>query len=381
MRTPVSTDIVPDGSIFHIPLGGPYALTHSVGCLPKAAGQAAAGDLLCPWVEKGADAWPDWLACIDDFRIGLSQLFGGSPDEFCPQANLSSALAKVISSLGGIPGASARAMVASEDAFPSLGYVLQQHVRLGYEARLIPRARSPALFETWDDALTPDVRLALITHVHSNTGGVSPVRDIANLCADRGILCIVDVAQSAGILPFSFDDLGAPIIIGSCVKWLCGGPGAGFLWIHPSLIQHLEPTDVGWFSHARPFDMDIHSFEYAPDARRFWGGTPSIAPYVIAAASLQVIRSIGVKAIYDHNRHLMQIFRDHLPKPWQDRLPSGEIGGTLCIPTGSDFDRITRSLTAARVRFDSRKDVIRLSFHACNTPDDAITIAQAWAGA
>ena len=55
-------------------------------------------------------------------------------------------------------------------------------------------------------------------------------------------------------------------------------------------------------------------------------------------------------------------------------------GGTLCIPTGSDFDLITRSLAAAGVRFDTRKDVIRLSFHVCNTPDDAIAIAKAWGG-
>lgn len=377
-----------DLSAFLVPGGGPYALTHSVGCLPRAAREALEQRFLRPWVERGADGWPDWLRSVDEFRDELSSLFGGMPAEYCPQANLSSALTKVLSALSKPPQAlpigggheGAGVVLVAEEAFPSIGYVLRQHARHGYEVRFIPRERSPALLETWSQALSPDVRIALVTHVHSNTGEVSPVPDIARLCAERGILCIVDVAQSAGILPFSFDDLGAPIVVGSCVKWLCGGPGAGFLWIHPSLIEKLEPTDVGWFSHARPFEMDIHSFEYAPDARRFWGGTPSIAPYVVAAASLKVIRGIGVNAIYEHNRRLMQIFREHLPKAWRQRLPSGDMGGTLCIPTGGDFERITSSLTAAGVRFDSRKDVVRLSFHVCNTPDDAIAIARAWAG-
>jgi len=386
-----STDVgmAADASAFFIPEGGPYALTHSVGCLPKAARAALENGFLRPWVEQGADAWPAWLKRIDEFRAELAALFGGSSAEYCPQVNLSSALTKVISALPD-PGSrlpiegsaepNARVILLTEDAFPSIGYVLQQQVRRGYEVRFIPRERSPAALETWSQALSPDVRIALVTHVHSNTGEVSPVREIARLCAERGILCIVDVAQSAGIFPFSFPDLGAPIVIGSCVKWLCGGPGAGFMWVHPSLIGKLDPTDVGWFSHARPFEMDIHSFEYAPDARRFWGGTPSIAPYVVAAASLKVIREIGVNAIFEHNRRLMQIFRDHLPQTWRQRLPSGEMGGTLCIPTGGDFERITRSLTAAGVRFDSRKDVVRLSFHVCNTPDDAIAIARASAG-
>lgn len=388
MSTSISNGLLSDADAFHVPRGGPYALTHSVGCLPKAARRAVEEGFLQPWMERGSDAWPDWLRRVDDFRDELSALFGGTSAEYCPQANLSSALTKLIAALPDpstpLPvengRAGARVLLASEEAFPSIGYVLQQHARRGYEARFIPRDRSPALLRTWSEALTPDVRIALVTHVHSNTGRVSPVRDVARVCAERGILCVVDVAQSAGILPFCVDEIGAPVVIGSCVKWLCGGPGAGFIRIQPSLIGKLEPTDVGWFSHARPFEMDIHSFEYAPDARRFWGGTPSIAPFAIAAASLRVIRGIGVKAVHDHNRQLMQIFREHAGKAWRDRIPSGEMGGTLCIPTGGELDRITRSLTAAGVRFDCRRDVVRLSFHVCNTPDDVMVIARAWNG-
>ena len=43
--------------------------------------------------------------------------------------------------------------------------------------------------------------------------------------------------------------------------------------------------DVGWFSHAQPFEFDIHNFEYAEGAARFSGGTPSIAPFAGACAS------------------------------------------------------------------------------------------------
>jgi hypothetical protein len=201
---------------------------------------------------------------------------------------------------------------------------------------------------------------------------VAPVAEIAGLCAERGILCIVDVAQSAGILPLRVATLGADVVLGSCIKWLCGGPGAGFLWIRPGLIERLEPVDVGWFSHENPFDMDIHSFRYAQDARRFWGGTPSIAPFVVAAASLRHIHSLGVEAIHAHNRRLVQVFTDALPPAWRARLPAWPFGGTICMALGADFDAVTAALAATGAQFDSRADVIRLSFHACNGEDDAL---------
>ena len=59
-------------------------------------------------------------------------------------------------------------------------------------------------------------------------------------------------------------------------------------------------------------------------------------------------------------------------------FPAWPTGGTLCISTGADLEVVTRALTKAGAQFDSRGDVIRISFHACNTDDDALRVAQAW---
>jgi kynureninase len=126
--------------------------------------------------------------------------------------------------------------------------------------------------------------------------------------------------------------------------------------------------------------MDIHSFKYANDARRFWGGTPSIAPFVAAAACLRHIRELGVEKIHAHNRRLIQAFRDALSPAWRARMPTWPIGGTLCIPLGQEFEPVTSALKAAGAQFDCRGDVIRMSFHACNVEDDALRIARAWQG-
>jgi selenocysteine lyase/cysteine desulfurase len=364
-------------SSFHVPGPGPYALTHSVGCLPRASAIALETALLRPWIERGGEAWEDWLQEVETFRTELALLLGGAPAEYCPQANLSTALAKVLLALPPpVPGK--RVVIAAEDSFPSLGFVLRQAQRHGYELQLIPRSADPAQIDTWAAALKSTTCAVLVTHVHSNTGVVAPVADIARLCRERNILCIVDIAQSAGILPLSLPASGADIVLGSCVKWLCGGPGAGFMWVRSELIASLEPVDVGWFSHARPFEFDIHRFEYAADARRFWGGTPSIAPFVLAAASVRCIRELGVPAIHAYNRQLIRAFLDELSAAWRSRVPSDLIGGTLCIPTGAALPAIQNALRAADVRFDTRDDTVRLSFHVCNRMEDAQRIAHAW---
>jgi kynureninase len=362
---------------FHVPGAGPYLLTHSVGCLPRRTESSAIHELLRPWRELGGDAWPEWLTAIDRFCDALAALLGGRSFEYCPQPNVSAALTKLIAALPR-RDRTKRVWIAAEDAFPSLGYVLQKGRQLGFELRLIPRTLDPADPEIWDAALTPDVFGALITHVHSNTGRVTPVKEITQACAERGIFSIIDIAQSAGILPLSIDGFAADAVLGSCVKWLCGGPGAGFMWLRESLIPELEPVDVGWFSHADPLEMDIRSFRYAATARRFWGGTPAIAPYVLATPGLELLAEIGIGTIFARNRELIQAFLDSAPAELGGRVDLDATGGTLCMPLGSRLGVVSEALRSIRARFDCRGPRVRLSFHLCNSVDEAILIGQAW---
>jgi kynureninase len=362
---------------FRIPDGGPYLATHSVGCMTNAALEALSARFTEPWSHRGVGAWDEWLAAIEDFRASLALMFGGRPADYCPQLNLSASLSALLGSLP-TPSPARNVWIAAEDSFPSLGFVLQRARSLGHELRLIPRTHSPAQLSTWIDALTPDVCGVLVTQVFSNTGVVAPVRDIARHARGLGIRSIVDVAQSAGVIPVLVEDLKADVVLGSCVKWLCGGPGAGFLWMREEFAGQLTPTDIGWFSHERPFDLDIHSFRYAEGAQRFWGGTPSVAPYVMAAASVRLLAGIGVNAILAHTRELQSAFHAALPEHWQSRVPLAGIGGTLCIPCGDSLDAVQRGLAVCDAHYDRRGDVLRLSFHVVNTVDQARSIAGAF---
>jgi selenocysteine lyase/cysteine desulfurase len=202
----------------------------------------------------------------------------------------------------------------------------------GFRLRCIPDTADFASLDCWESTLGDDCCLVLITHVHSNTSRQVPVGDICELARDREVMTVVDVAQSAGVVPIDVNLWNADFVVGSCVKFLCGGPGAGFLWVNDRVLTECQPTDVGWFSHADPFEFDIHHFRYADSALRFWGGTPAVLPYTVAANSLETINQIGIERIRAHSLELTQAiidncFQPRAPQdaaaPWSSILANG----------------------------------------------------------
>ena len=347
--------------------------------MPKQAEAQLTENYLASWKTSGGDAWPKWLNTIDGFCNELSILLGGSAEDYCPQSNLSSGLTKYLMALplNKSKNQKKNKILMHASAFPSMGFVVQCLKGFGYELKLINEQYSPNDLASWQEHLTPDVAVALITHVHSNTGELSCVTDIAKLCREADVRALVDVAQSAGIVPMNIVDWQVDAVFGSCVKWLCGGPGAGFLWLNPTHIDELNPMDVGWFSHDNPFEFDIEHFTYAKNAKRFWGGTPSVAPYAIAKASIELVNQFGVDNIHQHNRELLNIVLS-AAQPWlKNTIDLRYNGGTLCM----DFDSAVTDIIENKLQqlggyFDRRVNTLRLSFHIYNTAQEAEQTAQ-----
>jgi kynureninase len=350
--------------LFLVPGPGPYLLAHSVGCLPRAARARLDDDLLAPWAEQGSDGWGDWLGVIDRFRNAAAGLLGTRAEEICPQPSVSAGLFTLLSGLKREPGRDV--LLASAHGFSSVVFALDRLERLGYRLELLPEDADPGDAQTWIDAIDGRVAAVVTMHVHSNTGVVSPVAEIAAAARRHGAFSIVDAAQSVGILPVTPQAWGVDAALGTSVKWLCGGSGAPFLWVRQDLITDIEPIDVGWFSHENPFAFDVRDFRYAPDARRFWGGTPSIAPFSLATTGIETIATIGVDEALAWNRTLIARVEAMSGRTFD---MDGQ-GGTLCL-RAADIEGLAGALSAAGCRFDRRTEVVRTSFHVWNSVADA----------
>lgn len=345
---------------------GIYLLSHSVGLPLVGAEQAAASAFWQPWQRGDADIWNHWLAEIASFREQLAVLMNTQMANICPQSSLSSAVSKSIYSL---PTCSQRPVILlSEEDFPSIAFALQKTASLGYRLKFIPADTDTSDLDQWDKQMSDDVGMVLVTHVQSNNGRQLPVQQITELARQKGILSLVDVAQSAGIIPIDLQQWQADFVVGSSVKWIGGGPGAAFLWVDPEIIEQCQPNNVGWFSHENPFEFDIHHFRYARDALRFWGGTPSVYPYAVAANSLAQINAMGVDKIRATNIALSDRIIQAVPD--SALISPGakvERGGTLILDFGQHQQQILSRLNESQVHFDTRAKGIRLSPHRCNT--------------
>lgn len=354
---------------FHVPAGGPYLLCHSAGCLPVTARDALEEALFGPWAAQGGNAWPAWLDAIEAFRDALTVLFGGAARDWCPVTGVSAGIFRLLSGIGFAAGRTV--ILASRETFPSVGFALGGLARLGLRVELIEG--DPSRIDTWQRVRDPDVAAVVMMHVHSNSGLVAPVAEVAALARTHGVFSLVDVAQSAGILPIDVAGWGVDALVGSSIKWLCGGSGACYLWIDPRWTARIAPLERGWFSHENPFEMNIAHFRFASDARRFWGGTPSVAPYVVATTGLRTIAQIGVDTIRAHNLRLAALFAETAPARLADQADLAGRGGTLCLTMDAAQEA---ALCAADVRFDRRGTRIRLSFGIWNDARDVAIVTE-----
>ena len=106
------------------------------------------------------------------------------------------------------------------------------------------------------DAIDERTLLVPISHVLFKTAVIQDVEPIVRRAHEVGAHVILDCYQSAGIVPVDVTALGVDFAVGGSVKWLCGGPGNGWLYVRPDLAERLTPTFTGWQAHETPFGFE-----------------------------------------------------------------------------------------------------------------------------
>ncbi|MBH0058055.1 aminotransferase class V-fold PLP-dependent enzyme [Pseudoalteromonas sp. SWXJZ94C] len=359
---------------------GCYLLNHSVGRPLKNTQQYLAQHYFLPWESSSKEPWQQWLPAVEQFTTALGKLFNAPSSQFCPQVNLSSGLTKLLMSHPRLQQKNCKVLMAQSD-FPSMGFAMQKALPECAQIMFIPEHENLTDISVWQRYITCDIDLVFISHVYSNTGVQSPVYDIVAMSKLTNSLSIIDVAQSAGVIPLDLSVLDADFMIGSSVKWLCGGPGAAYLWINENQIECCEPKDVGWFSHQNPFEFDINHFAYNASALKFWGGTPSVAPYIIAANSIAYFAALGINKVRAHNFEMITLIHQHLSEFVVSPTLNDECSGTVILNFNRQQNAVLQALNKAEVSVDARKDGIRVSPHVYNTTDEIhmfiLTIKQA----
>lgn len=354
-------------SMFCLPSDGVYLLSHSVGRPLKTLQPVVQEQFFEPWSDGVREPWQVWLNGVNAFTNALARLFNSNASLFCPQVNLSSGLTKFLQAWP--KRDKPLQILMSEADFPSMGFVMQQ-ARDDVTLTFIDKNLDVSDANVWNTYLTADYDFVFVSHVYSNTGQQAPIADISQRAKSLGVKVILDVAQSAGILPVDLNAISVDVVIGSSVKWLCSGPGAAYLWISPEILARCAPKDVGWFSHANPFEFDIHHFQYHDTALRFWGGTPSVFPYLCAAHSIEQVLNLGVARVREHNWRLLESLQALFGERIKSPLDPARASGTAILSFADATDKALLALTEHGIAVDRRAYGLRVSPHIYNDEED-----------
>ncbi|MDX6469227.1 MAG: kynureninase [Gaiellaceae bacterium] len=344
-----------------------YLINHSLAAMP-----AAAEDNLLEyarmWRERGIRAWGEgWWEMPVTVGDQLARIMGGAPGTIVMHQNVTVAEEVVLSCFRTSAlrdGGSRNRVVYEEANFPSVRYLYQAQPDLEVVAVEDDRAIVEAIDER--------TLLVPISHVLFKNAEIQDVEPIVRRAHELGAYVVLDCYQSAGVVPFDLTALDVDFAVGGSVKWLCGGPGAGWLYVRPDLAERLEPTFVGWQGHARPFAFEPE-LEYAAGARRFLTGTPNVPALYAATAGYDVIEEIGVERIRERSLRLtsllMQLLDDAGFEISSPREASRR-GGTVLVRTPDDA-AVHRELGERGIVCDFRPGAgIRLGPHFFNTEDE-----------
>jgi kynureninase len=337
-----------------------YLISNSLGAAPLAAYESVR-EYVDLWATRGVRAWEDaWWTLAADLGDEVAPLIGAKMGEVVFQPTVSVAHAVIFSALTftGRPKVVTDAM-----HFPSILYLL---AGTGGQVVMVP-SHDGVTVDTGRliEAIDSETALVNISHVLFRSAYIHDIAAIAARAREAGALMVVDGYQAVGTLPVDVRSLGVDVYIGGCLKWLCGGPGAAFVWVRPEIRTALAPRLTGWMAHARPFAFET-ALERREDAWRFLHGTPNISACYAARPGVQIIKEVGIGAIREKSiRQTTRLIDRAGECGFRCTVPADPArrGGTVAIAVERGYE-VACALKARDILCDYRPGAgVRLSPH------------------
>jgi len=349
-----------------------HLLSHSLGPMPRRARDSMTS-YLRRWEEYGREnAWSaEWWDLSANVGDRIARLLGARPGTVQIQPNASVAISAVASCLD-LAGRR-RKIVTTGLEFPTMEYIWREQERGGARVEIVASEDGVAtptdrLLAAIDEATA----LVAVSHASYRSSFLLDPRPIVERAHAVGSLILLDVYQTAGVLPLDLDGWGVDFAVGGTIKWLCGGPACGYLYVRPDLLPELEPRLTGWIAHAEPFDFASGRIRYDAGVRRFAQGTPSIPALYSCLPGIEVLLEVGTESISRESRRRTQhIVSRALEQGWKLRSPAEpeRRGGTVMLGA-EDPERLAGELQRRGVLVDWRPGVVRISPHFFNTDEE-----------
>jgi kynureninase len=280
-----------------------YLDGNSLGALPRATPGRLADAVTREWGENLIGSWNSagWMDLPKRVGARIAALIGAGEDEVIAGDSTSVCLYKLAAAAAGmLPD---RRVILSEPGnFPTDLYVLQGLCEtLGLELRTAPVDGIAA-------ALTDDVALLVLTHVHYKTGRTHDMAALTAQAHEVGALILWDLSHSGGALPVDLNAAGADFAVGCGYKYMNGGPGApGYMMVAKRHQAAARQPLYGWIGHAAPFAFD-DAYAPADGVARMLTGTPAVLGLIALEEGLKTFEGVEMAAVREKSMRLGDLF-------------------------------------------------------------------------
>jgi kynureninase len=347
-----------------------YMISNSLGAMPRRAAESLAEYALA-WATRGVRAWEErWWEMGREVGDKVAAVIGAPAGTVSMHENVTTAAMVALSSVRSRADRNRIVCLAAD--FPSTIYLYR--AQSGFEVVVVPAeadftVRVDRVLEAIDERTT----FVSFSHVLFKSSFIMDAAAIVARAHDCGAVVLLDGYQSAGIIPVDVTALGVDYFTGGCLKWLCGGPGAAFLYTRPDVLRDARPRLTGWFAHRSPFSFDIGDVTPRDDAMRMMNGTPSIPAYYAALPGLEIIAEVGVARIREKSKRMTARVLDLADRHGFPSIATRDperLAGTVAV-NPPDALHVSRALKARDFVVDFRPGAgIRISPHFYNTLDE-----------
>lgn len=349
-----------------------YMISNSLGAMPRGVydEMRAYAD---SWGQRGVRAWEEgWWEMAVNVGDKIAPLIGAGAGEISLHQNVT-LIQAVISSCFDFRGPRNK-VVMTDLEFPSIQYFYHEQRRNGARIELVA-SNDPVRFDLHKflAAIDEHTLLVPISQVLFRSAFIVDARAIIEKAHRVGAHVILDLFQAAGTIPVEVRDLGADFACGGVLKWLCGGPGVGYLYVREDLRAKLQPAIAGWMAHRRPFAFETGAIEAREDSFRYLNGTPHIPALYACQPGLDILNKAGIGAIREKSmRMTARLFEGATAHGWRVNTPvnPAERAGTVSVDCPHAAE-VCRELLAREILVDYRpKAGVRLSPHFYNREEE-----------
>ncbi len=352
--------------------------SHTLGAMPAEVEDSLV-EYARTWRDRGIRAWEEkWMAVPTQVAGSLERLIHADRGSVSLHPNVSIAQAIALSCVDFTPARDE--VVCTAEDFPSELYLYEGLQRRGAKVIRVA-AQAERRMDEADILAAINERTAVvaISMVLFRSSQLLDLTQILRRAREVGALTLIDAYQAVGVVEVDVQALGVDMLVGGSIKWLCGGPGTGYLYVSPRVHAQLTPALTGWFGHDRPFAFDSGPQQLHAGDRRFWNGTPCIPAYLAAKPGFALVAEIGGGAIRRKSlrmtNRMLELADEYGFEVVSPREPERR-GGTVCLGM-PNAERVCNRLLASDVLLDYRPGVgLRLAPHFYTRDDEVDVVMQ-----